>query len=648
MASRICLLDEATINQIAAGEVVDRPASALKELIENALDAESTRVEIELEEGGLQLLRVVDNGYGMNPEELRWAVERHATSKISSAQDLLRVLSFGFRGEALSSIAAVSRLEIVSRSTDRPDGTRLTIDGGESMGEESAGAPVGTRVTVRDLFFNLPARRKFLKSSANELRAAVDLVSRLVLGNPQVAFKLRIPGRILIQSSGNNSLLEAVAAVYGRETASQMLPVDRKEMFGTERGRIWGYISRPSLSRNNRHQQSFLVNHRYIQSRLLQQAVGEAYRGLLPLGRFPVVILHLEIGPEMVDVNVHPAKMEVRFQDEKMISEVVIQAVRQALLTEATIPQINASRTARSEGTLRVQGNDVLPYAPAVSLRKEEPVNVQDQKLPYAPNTSLLGSQPERFLLNPVQETTRELELLPPTNTNIDQFEEELPRSLSSETENTVSELVSVNRTDSRSDNHTNRMLPELVPKAQIAGTYILAEGQAGLYILDQHAVHERILYEKILNSLENGHNYSQTVLFPETIELTPEERERFTQHIIIFRNLGFVIEHFGGNTFLLRGIPTFISGNGKEAFLDLLDYLQDKNRVEEQRLHQGLVAHLACRQAIKAADSLNQAEMESLILQMDKLENPYSCPHGRPTIIHLSQAELERRFHRS
>jgi DNA mismatch repair protein MutL len=669
MASRIGLLDEATINQIAAGEVVDRPASALKELIENALDAGSTRVEIELEEGGLQLLRVMDNGCGMNQEEVCLAVERHATSKIASAHDLRSVLSFGFRGEALSSIAAVSRLEIISRPAEQPAGTRLTVEAGELSAPEPAGAPAGTRITVRDLFYNLPARRKFLKSAASELRAAVDVVSRLVLGNPQVAFKLQIPGRILIQSRGNNSLLEAVAAVYGPETAQQMLLVDRTEMIKTENVRIWGYVSKPSLTRNNRHQQSFLVNRRYIQSRMLQQAVGDACRGLLPLGRFPVVILHIELPPEMVDVNVHPAKMEVRFQDERGIFAAVKQAVRQALLTESAIPQI-VTRLGRSPNPFLVQETWGELSTPG-SAAKSDPTETSAQgnagaesdasSLPWEEREALNSETPIDSALPFRPAKQLGLEPLPSDTGRLSQeqvFQEQTfnreGHSLTGnyartnaqpEAEDPAAENPVLGFTEAKGD---GQLLPGLVPKAQIADTYILAEGQNGLYILDQHAVHERILYEKILSSLETGQNYTQESLFPETLELTPEERERFTQYIIVFRDLGFVLEHFGGNTFLLRGVPTFIQGSGKAAFLDLLDYLADKSRVvDQQRLYQGMAARLACSQAVKAADSLNQAEMESLILQMNQLENPYACPHGRPTIIHLPQAELERRFQR-
>ena len=686
MASRIGLLDEATINQIAAGEVVDRPASALKELIENALDAGSTRVEIELEEGGLQLLRVVDDGCGMNQEEVRLAVERHATSKIVSAHDLRTVLSFGFRGEALSSIAAVSRLEIISRLAEQPAGTRLTVEAGELSALEPAGAAAGTRITVRDLFFNLPARRKFLKSAASELRAAVDVVSRLVLGNPQVAFKLQIPGRVLIQSRGNNSLLEAVAAVYGTQTAQQMLLVDQTEMIAAESVRIWGYVSKPSLTRNNRHQQSFLVNRRYIQSRMLQQAVGEACRGLLPLGRFPVVILHLDLPPEMVDVNVHPAKMEVRFQDERGIFAAVKQAVRQALLTEAAIPQI-VNRLGRTPNPFLVQENRVGLFTPAPAA-EPDPADISVQSnarsdassLPWEEKEALNSETPNESALSFRPAKQPDFELPASSNARSSQeqdFQEKVLKkqpfqeqpfqepvfqeqafaleglsltgndarvNTQPEAESPVAENPVLGFTEVKGG---DKLLPRLVPKAQIADTYILAEGQNGLYILDQHALHERILYEKILNNLEKGQNYAQESLFPETLELTPEERERFTQHIIVFRDMGFVLEHFGGNTFLLRGVPTFMQGSGKEAFLDLLDYLADKSRVDQQRLYQGVVARLACSQAVKAADSLNQAEMESLILQMNQLENPYACPHGRPTIIHLSQAELERRFQR-
>jgi len=399
---------------------------------------------------------------------------------------------------------------------------------------------------------------------------------------------------------------------------------------------------------------------------MLQQAVGEACRGLLPLGRFPVVVLHLDLPPEMVDVNVHPAKMEVRFQEERGLFAAVKQAIRQTLLTEAAIPQI-VTRLGRTPNPFLVQESRSGLSNPALAA-ETDPAKARAQSnagtdalsLPWeeteaiAPNNPIEPAWPSR----PVDLSDPEL---PPSDSGWlrqeQVFQEQAftvedhlltgnyPRvNAQPEAEGTAAENAVLGFTTAMGD---EQLLPSLVPKAQIADTYILAEGQNGLYILDQHAVHERILYEKILNNLEKGHNYAQESLFPETLEITPEERERFTQHIIVFRDLGFVLEHFGGNTFLLRGVPTFIQGSGKAAFLDLLDYLADKSRVDNQRLYQGIVARLACSQAVKAADSLNQAEMESLILQMNQLENPYTCPHGRPTIIHLSQAELERRFQR-
>ena len=612
MPSRIILLDADTINKIAAGEVVERPASALKELIENALDADSTRIEMELEEGGIRQLRVVDNGWGMNAEEVRYSVERHATSKITQAEDLQRILSFGFRGEALSSMAAVSHLELISRTADQTEGTRLIVAGGEILSMEPIGAPVGTQVTLRDLFYNLPARREFLKRPAAEQRLAIDLVSRLVLANPQVAFRLQCDGRTRLQSSGNNNLLEAIAAVYGPETASQMLFVKQDLESESELSftqpleskaiKVWGYVSGPSLTRNNRLHQSFLVNRRWVHSRLLQEAVMEAYHGLLPPQRFPVVILHLEISPEMVDVNIHPAKMEIRFRDEDMIFNQVVKSLRHTLRSPAVITRLDRGASARKDPT------KALPRSPspsATELRREpslEPLNFSGQP----------GATEKAADVEPTSRTSDYTLAEPSTPYGENRFSLEL-----------------------------------LVPKAQIIGTYMIAEGPDGLYILDQHAVHERILYEKIMAGLENDHNYSQAVLFPETIELTPEESERFTRQILFFRNLGFVLEHFGGHTFLLRGIPTFIKESGKEAFMDLLDYLSDKHHLEEPRLYEEMVARLACHQAIKANRVLSGSEMEALILQLAGLNNPYSCPHGRPTILRFTQAELERRFQR-
>ncbi|MGI6648301.1 MAG: DNA mismatch repair endonuclease MutL [Bacillota bacterium] len=744
MTNRIRLLDEATINQIAAGEVVERPASALKELIENSLDAGSTRLDIELEESGLRLIRVTDNGCGMNPEEVRWSIERHATSKIASAQDLLRIVSFGFRGEALSSIAAVSRLELVSRPTDQLEGIRLVTEGGEVQRIEPVGTPIGTRTTIRDIFYNLPVRKKFLKSPATELRYAVDLVSRLVLGNPQVAFRLRVPDRILIQSSGNSRLLEAIAAVYGSEIAQQMLVVGDGEngqnapatalgapslssqtkscqqRSESSKVRVWGYVSGPGLTRSNRHQQCFLVNRRYIQSRLLQEAVNEAYRGVIPPQRFPLVVLHLEVDPELIDVNIHPAKLQVRFQEEEAVFQAVVQGLRQALRPASVIPRFDFGKNSFgiNSGDKKVEEQylsnprqvsmvesltcstyDATNNATGVinsersSIIKNNPTTDSSDNAANSSSNDLINGLTDDSRNNSINNPTRNLTIDSTSNPDTGQYSEQQPGEVAIaevnldiyQAENLLVAGEAVQHPkeqqtkllpvpDEMNDSFANNnkiykpekhkyekldsvgfagdqtiknTLADLLPKAQVAGTYIVAEGPDGLYILDQHALHERILYEKILVDLEEDRHFSQTVLYPETVELTPEERERFTQHIIPLRNLGFVVEHFGGNTFLLRGIPAFIKGSGKEVFLDLLDYLVDRPRLDERRLYEEMAARLACHQAIKAEERLNQAEMETLVLHMASLSSPYACPHGRPTILKLSWTELGRRFHR-
>lgn len=685
MSSRIALLDEVTINQIAAGEVIERPASALKELIENSLDAGSTRIDIEIEEGGLSLLRVIDNGWGMTPEEIRLSVERYATSKISSVKDLFQVMSFGFRGEALASIAAVSRLEIISRPMEQQTGTRLVVEGGEVRALESVGAPLGTRITVRDLFYNVPARRKFLKSPSTELRCSIDTVSRLVLGNPEVGFSLRVPGRNIIQSNGNN-LLEAIAAVYGIEVAQNLLPVGGgektvAEKFIEEKNRtsnekinlqansgrnkaqikVEGYVSGPGFTRNNRHHQTFLVNRRYVRSKLFQQVVDEAYHSLLPAKRFPVVVLHLAIAPDMIDINVHPAKMEIRFREEDLVFENMLRALHKTLRTASVIPKFGPyNRSSKPPFFKKEMPDESFFKSTGIKTNKHKAASQSQKAFTFQPvrNITKISKHPDQkeVTLDRMDKSgedvlkiseKRSCSYLAP-NTSGDSSQHNTSLSVDREqagyTFNTDSEMASVH---SVSTDDEKKVFPELCPKAQIAGTYILAESEDGLYILDQHAVHERILYEKIMKSLKSGNNYSQNVLFPETIELSPEEKEVFTQGVLIFRNLGFILEHLEHNRFLLRGIPVFINGSGKEEFLDLIDYLRNRPYVDDKLLYEGISARLACRQAIKAADLLNQDEMENLIMQMKELNNPYTCPHGRPTIIFFSKDKLKSLFQR-
>ena len=568
--------------------MIERPTSVLKELVENSLDAGSSQVDIELREGGFKYIRVTDNGWGMSPQDLTLAVQRHATSKIASAQDLWQIRTFGFRGEALPSIAAVSRLEISSRTFASDTAWRLKLEGGKDLKLEPTGTPPGTTVTVRELFFNTPARRKFQKSPAAEFAHSLDLVSRLALANPQVAFRLRSGGRLFLHTSGNNSLLEAIASVYGVSLAREMLKLEGPG--------ISGFISPLGITRNNRQRQTYVVNRRYVNSQLLADALDEAYRGKIPPQRFPVAVLHLEVEPSKVDVNVHPAKLEVRFREAEFIRNLVFQSVNQVLQEKRSVaaqtpqrwPLQLDQREHTATSSSRLFNGDGSRRTDSESMVYRADLKVQETAASY-----------------PVPKEARAAE--PPLNS-----------------------------------------FQDLLLLGQLSRTYLVAEGNGDLYLIDQHAAHERILFEQIMESLRERPGSSQSLLLPEVVDLAPDERERFLQSILLFRDLGFVVEDFGGKSLLLRGVPAVLKSAVRETFLDLVDALNETaSKTPTEKIAEILSERLACRQAIKAGQVLERGEMEALLLGLEKTSNPLSCPHGRPTVICLQHSDIQRRFYR-
>ena len=594
-------MDGDTVAQIAAGEVIERPTSVLKELIENSLDAGSTQLDLDLLEGGFKMIRVRDNGWGMSEEDLLMAVERHATSKIRSAGDLWQIRTFGFRGEALPSIAAISRLEIVSREDDSTSATRFSQEAGQPLRLEPVGAPPGTTVTVRDIFYNTPARRKFQKSPAAENTAAVDLVTRLALANPQVAFRLRLGDRLALQTSGNNNLLEVIAGVYGADLARQMLPIKGDG--------VTGFISSPGLTRNNRQRQTFIVNRRYIHSRLLGAAVDDAYRGKIPGHRFPMVVLHLEIDPALLDVNVHPSKLEVRFREEAETRSTVQRALVRTLGEHRGIADLAPQRW-----SVWPTMEDLKDSIPAADIGAAG----QNTTGP-AVGEAVTFSWPEKIYEKPPGYLLPEPEEVSPP-----------PPAPSAEIAVSVSSLH------------------DLLLLGQLDQTYLVAEGGGDMYLIDQHAAHERVLYEQIMDSIQDHPNWSQPLLFPEVVEMSPDEKESLVQSILVFRELGFIVEDFGSGSLLLRSVPMVIGSEAKETFLDLIGILgKTTPTTDGVRLLERLAMKLACRQAIKAGQRLDRGEMEALLVSLEKTRQPMSCPHGRPSVIRFKKTDIYRRFFR-
>ncbi|WP_031514582.1 DNA mismatch repair endonuclease MutL [Desulfofalx alkaliphila] len=586
--NKIKVLDQDTANKIAAGEVIERPLSVVKELVENSLDSGASKISIEIKDGGVSAITVSDNGCGMDAENAPQAFLRHATSKLNRVEDLFGLATLGFRGEALPSIAAVSKVTMVTRTASQDSGIKISLDGGKIIETSTVGCPQGTKITVRDLFYNTPARKKHLRGAAAETAQISDVITRLALSRPDVKFKLISQNRILIETPGNGKLIDTIVAVYGVQVAKKMLPVE-----GQGNGmHISGYVSKPDLNRATRTYQTILVNGRYVKSKVISEALLQGYHPLLSSKRYPVAVLVLEMIPGMVDVNVHPAKMEVRISHENELTKLLTSSVQRAVRRLVAVPQL------------------------------EEQIPVQNVHPPTENNT---GSNKQIELVLDNQRVA---------NSDFRVFTEKVPQELDIQPVNKVEEKEST-----YSAVKDKEILSTLLPLGQLMPTYILAQGANGLFIIDQHAAHERVLYEQYLK--QDDGNSSQMLLAPVVLELNHQEAQILTEKIVVFRNIGFILEHFGGNTYMLRGVPaSFPPGNETSFFYDVLDSSGDD-------FTHMLKAKLACHSAIRAGQKLTVDEMQTLINQLSETENPYSCPHGRPTIINLSFNELNKRFKR-
>jgi DNA mismatch repair protein MutL len=585
---KINVLDELTANQIAAGEVVERPASVVKELVENAIDAGATMIEVEIGDGGIKSIGITDNGSGLEKEDVPLAFQRHATSKIRAAGDLDMINTLGFRGEALPSIAAVAEVEMNTRPARETAGSRIVIRGSEVLHHRETGCPAGTTVRITDLFYNTPARLKHMKSATVEGGHCGDIVTRLALAHPEISFRFRHNDREVFQSPGSGDLRDTVAALFGVRFTRDMLPVTAGEGAFNFRG----YLGKPAVSRANRYHQYIFVNGRYIRSRLISEAVERGYHTMLMTGRRPVFVLAFEVDPRLVDVNIHPTKLEVRFRQEKELAAMVTDAVRAALLENPLIPyRLDFKRRPGRE------------EEPAGGGAVREIAAGYQQVL--VPVTAPLHV--------PVQ---------PPDKPDVTIREHDIPRGV--------------------------EIFPDLRPLGQIDNTYIVAGGDDGLYLVDQHAAHERILYEKFFSRCGQK-DFTQELLLPVTLELVYQDAQVLLNNIMVFTELGFIIEHFGGDTFLLRGVPIAVKkGEEKKIFLDLLDYFSlYQHKITGKELREQLIIGMACKAAIKANQRLSPEEIAALLADLAGTAAPFTCPHGRPTVIHMTNYELQKKFKR-
>ena len=763
----IVLLDDLTINKIAAGEVIERPASVIKEMVENSIDAGANKITVEIKNGGISFIKVTDNGKGIAQDDLEIAFERHATSKIRTADDLDVVTSMGFRGEALASIAAIANVEMVSKTEEQQVGYKVVVEAGDILSKEEIGCQKGTSITVRNLFFNTPVRYKFLKKDYTESGYIEDVITRIALVNPNIAIKLINTGKTVIQTNGNGDIKSVIYSIYGKDVATGVMPVE----YAYDDIQVSGVIGKPEIARSNRSNQLFFVNKRYIKDKTLSAATEQAYKGLIPIGKFGFVVLNITMNPAKVDVNVHPAKLEVRFEDESKIFQSIYHAIKDTLLKGELVAntekqEINQNKEEISKGLYdfrknetekieqytneesKIKTNNIVQdiynkaqqnvqtqavKVPHVNLGEGGPVNTADvleqlkklqeniqKEVETDPSIKLNSNY---IQMREQQETQTKVENNTDTeNTNIPEQKIETPTEIKENTETEIEETAQIDNTKS------NEIKPEEKPEdkleeiqqeevkptenfdemyAKLFGTkpisqeqpetksnlqeevipikpeipsidmkkenvsifeqneeyqkptykfigivfntYIILEIDKEMYILDQHAAHERIMYEKVKNNYySDSSKDSQMLLLPDIITLTHKEMEIAKDNMEMFEKAGFSLEEFGENTIKLTGVPTVcIDLDNKELFLETLDEINTVARTAKQEKEERFIATVACKAAVKANMVLTREEVESLMDKLLALPNPFTCPHGRPTAIKMSKYDIERKFAR-
>lgn len=651
----IQILDSATIDKIAAGEVVERPSSVVKELVENALDAGADAITVEIKEGGITFIRVTDNGSGIDSSQIRNAFMRHATSKIRSAEDLTHVVSLGFRGEALSSICAVAQVELITKTKDNLTGVRYVCEGAVEKECSEIGAPTGTTVLVKNLFFNTPVRRKFLKQPMTEGGYIIDLMEHMALSRPDTAFKLVVNGQVKFHTSGNGSLKEVIYRIYGKETASQLLPFEKE----TKGIKVEGFLGKPILNRSNRNFENYYINGRYIKSSLIAKALEDGYSNYLMQHKFPFTVLHFTIDTEMVDVNVHPTKMDVRFTGGNYLYDFVASSVAAALQQREMIPEALLSEEKEEETqkvkvpepfeqqrTRQFQVMEEQRYEAVRSPRQDIFIReaAEESLKAMADNTS---SDDDFFVQIPagVADSTPALRAEAPTEpaapgTAMPANAEQAAPSVKAEPPKQL-------------DLFEEKMLTkENRPRYRILGqifdTYWLIAFTDKLFIVDQHAAHEKVKYERLMKHYHEKDIVTQTLNPPIVVTLSAKEEATYLSCKDVFAGLGFEIEDFGGREYDLRGVPVDLYGQEeKTLFLSVLDEMSEGPLHKDLTVVEEKLATMACKSAVKGNHSFSFAEMEALIDELLTLDNPYNCPHGRPTIISMSKYEIEKKFKR-
>ena len=688
--NKIVVLDEQTIDKIAAGEVIERPSSIVKELVENAIDAGATAVTVEIKEGGISFIRITDNGSGIEAEQIPTAFLRHATSKIRTAEDLLDVTSLGFRGEALSSIAAVCQVELISKTPESLTGVRYLIEGGKEKSMEEIGAPSGTTFLVRNIFYNTPARKKFLKTPQTETGYISELMERMALSHPEVSFKFIAGSQVKLHTSGNHRLKDIIYNIYGRDITNNLLEVEKTFENGMK---ITGFIGKPVISRGNRNFENYFVNGRYIKSKIISKAIEDAYQSFMMKHKYPFTVLHFQIDTEMLDINVHPTKMELRFAENEKLYQDVYHTILNTLSHKEMIVQVTVGKEEKEVRSQEKKENIPEPFeksrlssiqqskeklnllahqtstpvtrklseedtrgirevtssyaAPAWQPpKREQPEVVMPEKqVSVTLDADVFTGQATNALNQTAVSATQEKKPEPQTAPPIQ------PEAPVSPFAQKMEELAgsSVKESDFFSEKLLDRNnVKEHRIIGQLFDTYWLIEFRDNLFIIDQHAAHEKVLYEKTMRSMDKREYTSQILNPPVILTLSIQEAETLQKHMQYFQEIGFEIEEFGGKEYALRAVPDNLFGIAKDdLFIEMLDALDSQPASASVDIIKDRVATMSCKAAVKGNHRLSVSEVHALIDELMTLENPYHCPHGRPTIISMSKYEIEKKFKR-
>ena len=684
---KIVLLDDLTINQIAAGEVIERPASVVKELVENSIDAGATSVSIEVKNGGIKQIKIIDNGSGIAKDDLSFAFERHATSKIRTAEDLESVKSMGFRGEALASIAAIAHVEVVTKTEDDFAGNKIVLEGGDILEQEETGTQKGTTITVSNLFYNTPVRYKFLKKDYTELGYIEDTVKRIALANPNVAIRLSNENKTIIKTTGNGELKTAIYNIYGKETTDALIDID----YIYEDIRVTGVIGKPEIARGNRSYQLFFVNKRYIKDKTLSAGAEQAFKGLLPIGKFGFLILNLQMEPKSIDVNVHPTKLEIRFQEEQRVFKAVYHSIREGLLKGDLVKNTEKEETTQelpSENNIKIENKSEEPMPKTINsniegetitsidmqaTQKFEPITDESERKKtglfgiFKKRNDVIEENVEKNAIEeifaykndkaytPTDSQNTELENTQASNKDFEKMYNETFGIQKEEKAENVEKVTNYTFADTQKtlsmfeDEEEYTQVPAYKYCGTVFSTYIIIEMGNEMYIIDQHAAHERVMYEEIKeNYYKNAEKESQIMLLPDIITLSHKEKAIVKENLDLFKKAGFMLEEFGENTVRLIGVPAIcMDMDTKELFLEILDTIDTVAITAKQEKEDRFIATIACKAAVKANMALTKEEVDTLMKKLLVLPNPFTCPHGRPTAIKMDKIDLEKKFNR-